>query len=862
MNSSYICSTCRRKVSQIRQQKLLQWGRQASFVPLGDQPQTKSHDKSKHDLLDIVDERDKKPRRPGPQLPGPRRRIRRTANNDPGDLLESLFEASLRPPNSTVSAVQRRLKSLEPYKNAETLSGMLGDKDCPIGDAWEFFVQHFGPEAWEKGIIDQKSCPSYLKSSARILLKRIISAKADRSFPETLPTVTDVTRVYAWLGMLQGVEWIALMEGLHENILRSISRDSGMPTERLVSDLLCSWNFWCRRRGSPPKVLLPGTEEFPLDWSDIPSLMTSEATQKFQNGGIGELFGVLIPQLSSVLQALPAIVLGTFTILSDKHIADLAMVKEAVPFTLLLARMIFVCDFQPGQIEDANGAVAAFVKARWAGTKDRISNMVDLYAEEPHHYSRAINASRVQESPIYIQLRDGLARKDMAKVNALWVDVTQWPVQRENVVIRKTAGSGESSRINEDTLSPALCDDFILAYMTLRHPSGAIDVWNHMIKTGLEPSLASWNAMLVGCRTAKNWKALEQVWAKMMASGVKPDVVCWTTRISGLIEGGRFDKAIRVLNDMGRIWLSAVKEKHGILSSEEMRSVPDINGIAKPTVETVNAAIASFLRQQQTDAAQLVLTWAGKLGIKPDVITYNTLLRPLIRGGNIDQATLLLKEMQEQGIEADVATFTTILDESFADPVGPDEQKEVVSNIFAEMQAAGIQANLHTYGKIIYHLLENTKGDMRAVDFVMERMARQGLKPSTYIYTILVEHYFAREPPDLDAARALIEHSRTEVGSVDHIFWDRVIEGYATVGETGLAMEVLENVNSGHLTPSWLTLKTLLAALVRNGEWAVAKMLVQRVKSDTGGPIPDHERGKEGQHRFWRFVRELDLLDA
>lgn len=868
MNTSYICSACRRKAVQIRQQKLLQWSRQATFVSLSDQPQPKPYDKSQNDLLDIADEKDEKPKRASPPFPGSRRRLRRTTSNDPGDLLESLFEASLRPPTSTISAVQRRLKSLEPYKNAETLGNMLSDKDCPIGDSWEFFVQHFGPDAWENGSIDQRSCPSYLKGSARMLLKRIITAKADKSFPETLPTVTDVTQVFGRLGMLQGAEWITLMDGLLENLLRSISGDSEMPVERLISDLLCSWNFWCRRRGSTPKIVLPGTERSVLSWSDIPVSATKDAALRYQRGGVSEAFGPLIPQFSSVAQALPAVTLGTITVLTDERNANLTIVKEAAQLKLLLARVITACDLQPAQLDSilkhSCQDVATYAKTRWSGTKDEMSKLIAQYPDEQQHGSSSPNASRMHLSPVHKQLRDALARKDMNKINSLWADATKWPVLKEASIIRKVDNSGESSKIQNPTLSPALCDDFILAYMTLRHPSGAIDVWNHMVKTGLDPSLASWNSMLMGCRTAKNWKALEQVWTKMMSSGVRPDVVCWTTRISGLIESGRFDKALRVLDDMGRIWLSAAKEKHGMLSTEQMRGITDIKGVAKPTIETVNAAIAGFLRQQQMGAAHLVLAWAGKLGIKPDVITYNTLLRPLIRSGNSEQATLLLKEMQKQGVEADVATFTTILDESFrlADPVSPHEQKEVVSSIFAEMQAAGIQPNLHTYGKIIYHLLENTKGDMRAVDFVMERMSRQGLKPSTYIYTILVEHYFARDPPDLDAVKALIDHSRLEAGSVDHIFWDRVIEGYASVGETGLAMKVLDDVNSGHVTPSWLTLRTLLAALVQNQEWDVAKDLILKVKADTGGPIPDHERGKEGQHRFWRFVRELGLLDA
>jgi pentatricopeptide repeat protein len=87
------------------------------------------------------------------------------------------------------------------------------------------------------------------------------------------------------------------------------------------------------------------------------------------------------------------------------------------------------------------------------------------------------------------------------------------------------------------TFTEALGNLFILIYMTLRQPNLAIDVWNHMLKSGLQPSLQTWDAMLSGCKASRDWKTLEVVWKRMLASGAQPDAVCWTTRISGLNRG-------------------------------------------------------------------------------------------------------------------------------------------------------------------------------------------------------------------------------------------------------------------------------------------------------------------------------------
>jgi pentatricopeptide repeat protein len=357
---------------------------------------------------------------------------------------------------------------------------------------------------------------------------------------------------------------------------------------------------------------------------------------------------------------------------------------------------------------------------------------------------------------------------------------------------------------------------------------------------------------------------LEDVWIKMLHLGVQPDVVCWTTRISGLIESNKVDKAMYALDEMGRIWLAANKPKLNEVKTKQKKpmvhALPTTKPV-KPTIETVNAAVSGLLRKRFPEAAHRVLAWAAKFNVAPNVITYNTLLLPLIRDGHSEEAMALLKQMQKAGIEADVGTFTTILEEvfRFSDELTPKEQREITSNILSEMKGAGIKANLHTYGRMIYQLLQSHSGDLTVVNVVMEHMSQQGIQPTTYIYTMLLNHYFSQEPADLDAVRSLIELAKSEVGAVDHIFWDRVIEGYARAGDTTAAMRVLGKLNSAGNRTSWVTRQVLLTALVQNEEWQVARSFVGNVKADTGAPRPEME-GQEGQQRFWRLAAELQLL--
>jgi pentatricopeptide repeat protein len=746
---------------------------------------------------------------------------------------------------------------------------MLADDSRHAVDCWQFFLEHFGPDAWRKGSIDRKSSPSYLyirdgSYSGRALLKRIIRAKDDDPFSTTLPAFTEVTTVYAQLGILHGPDWADMMFSLIERILKyreSPSKDDKLE-DMLISDLVGSWNVVFRQLGKNQHPV----EGPPFDWSHVPPISSKNAIQAYRKRGIQGCFALLTPSFSfHHIKDIPVIAVATFTLLTQGHISEKKVVQEAATLVSSLGQVISVLSTESRPTAEtrelAAETVEEFVKTAWSETKELAARMDVPPATKTPSSTPSHMSTRMSSTFIHRRLQDAFVRRDGHEVDRLWGDMLKLPVKQESTTDPEFQTSKNPQR---GFLSVGICNYFILTYMALRQPSRAIDVWNYMVKSGLVPNLATWDSMMTGCKTSRDAKALENVWAKMLALRVQPDVVCWTTRISGLIECNQFDKAMRALDEMGRLWLAAARSKHGNLKVEELQHVDDVEGAIKPTTSTINAAISGLLKKHKVDAAHRILAWAGKFAIRPDIITYNTLLRSVIRNGQTQEAMALLQQMQDDGLEADVATFTTILDETFRyfDENTPEEQKEIIATIFSEMESAGVKANLHTYGKIIYHLLEREPTDLTAVNAVVERMARQGLQPSPYISTMLVEYYFSRQPPDLDAVRVLIERSRMEPASVDNIFWDRVIEGYSRVGDTTSAVRILGKVNSGSSRISWTTLQKLLSSLVQNEEWDVARTLVRNAKIDSGGPLPEHVHGKKDQHRFWRLVAELELLDA
>lgn len=870
--------------------KVVQWHSKATFISLSDSQQTTTDDKSRDDLLKLGNVDDgKKKRHVGISAIQERRKQmpRQPSPYNDGDLLEALFEESLKQPTPESNDNPQPITTVTPFVHADTLRKMLADKSCVVGDAWKYFVEHFGPEAWKKGSIGQRTLPGNLHLSRNLLARRLIAAKREDPFSSDLPTVTEFLKVYCQLGQLFCRDWVEIMLVLLESLIKldQSSVEAPIREERIITDIVGAWNVVFRPIGKARDYSPDGS---PLDWSHIRKNFPNCASHAYRKSGTQGLFAQLAPIFPLRNQYnVEAVAVATFALMTRESIADKTVVREASPLISALGTAISIHGLDVGTLSGMANVplpVIEFIKETASKTKEVASNVQtaltgDETASKPLLESRSMakfksisdrslsSTIRTDLSSITKRLYDAMQRRDAPQVDKLWSDVVHFPVAKASPTTNVNDLSEFVKKPTRGTLTADLCNYFIMIYMALHQPSRAIEVWNHMVRSGLPPTLKTWDSMMNGCKACRDQKALEDVWMKMQQLGVEPDVVCWTTRISGLIECHQVNKAMHAIDEMGRLWISANKReveeplKKG--SKKKVFMAPPARRAVKPTIETVNAAVAGLLRKRQPEAAHRVLAWARKFDIRPNVITYNTLLTPLIRDGHSKEAMELLKQMQKEGIEADVGTFTTILDETFrySDELTPEEQKAITDNVFLEMDSAGIKANLQTYGKMIYQLLQGASRDLQVVNAVMEHMAAQGIQPTTYIYTMLVGHYFTREPPDLDAVRNLIERARMEVGSVDHIFWDRVIEGYARAGDTAAAMRVLGKLESSGNRASWVTCQVLLSSLVQNDEWAIAKSLVGNVKADTGGPRPDYEmKGKEGQQRFWRLAAELDLL--
>jgi len=257
-----------------------------------------------------------------------------------------------------------------------------------------------------------------------------------------------------------------------------------------------------------------------------------------------------------------------------------------------------------------------------------------------------------------------------------------------------------------------------------------------------------------------------------------------------------------------------------------------------------------------------VLSWAKKQNLPLDTQTYNITLRPAVRANNEPKIQSILQSMQAAACPPDIATFTIMLNGLLSNPSSPfhtkphPEQQSAVFAILHGMERSGLKANTYTYSTILDGLLDPKILNVTAARAVMEHMTKNNIKPSPHVYTILTTHYFTLTPPDLTAIDSLLHRVVLEKTPLDPIFWDRMIEHYARVGETEKMLLILRRMPQEGQSPGWMALLACLRVLVEQREWEAVRDLLTDVE-DVRGVLRHGSGPWMGKDAFWELVGEV-----
>ncbi|KAL9062572.1 MAG: hypothetical protein Q9157_008807, partial [Trypethelium eluteriae] len=117
-------------------------------------------------------------------------------------------------------------------------------------------------------------------------------------------------------------------------------------------------------------------------------------------------------------------------------------------------------------------------------------------------------------------------------------------------------------------------------------------------------------------------------------------------------------------------------------------------------------------------------------------------------------------------------------------------------------------------------------------------------------------------PPDLAAIDAIWAQIQLQLPNTyaDRVFFDRMVEGYANVGDIGKMMAFLARTTHDRKQPSWRTLATVVRRLAEIGDWERCREVVRearRGEAEMVGRQTGRWRRYERAHFEWTVAQVL-----
>lgn len=745
-------------------------------------------------------------------------------------------------------------ENVEYYTKLAKLRPMM--KEQKIEDCLEFFLT----ELWNKTPFEERN--RLLKQRGAYLMTKVAEAKAADFDNGKLPSVAQITQYFHDMDSLGAERWSTMMMSLIRAILAKSSvrteyeSDEAYATasakkEELIDDLVDSWIMFHRHKMSANDASLQTSDEAEFRLPDInQEHLRYFAFKENYKGALGCIF----PEWMIKVKEIPAVAIATFVLLVDHDHSTVRARQKAQPLLVPIGHVVSACPFGQSAIAEMlepHPTILLYVLKQWDTIIKRLHGMRGNDEKQEHKREASItkgNLSRtgvLDERDILARIRYALGMSDVLTLEAVWRHF--WGPDRSRMDPDRTKKHAK------------VFNHFIMTFTALKKPNRAIDTWDAMISIGLSPTLETWSCLIEGCRKSRNAAGIEKVWRKLEASGLLLDETVWSSRIMGLMEAGEPEAGLRALSEM--------------LKKSRLPDGVPLN------IKAVNAAVTGLLRLNAMSAANKVLNWASQHGIEPDVFTYNILLGPMVQQGQVAKIESTIQLMSDSNVKPNAATYTILLESLIGTThdLTPAQQRLSVKNLFADMEKDGVVAYHETFARMLHLVLRDgdqidshTEGPVGAI---FEHMDSKGLRPSPHMLTMLVDHYFARNPPALKNIEQLLQRTAYKDGLVDRVFWERVIKGYALAGATDRAFAWFEKTYNISANITLNTMEILLRALVEDNHMSAAARVVDDVKQHRGASIgtmnnsvklgrQDPRWDRYWRHGFWAFAMDCGLLGA
>ncbi|KAJ8539279.1 hypothetical protein K7X08_013531 [Anisodus acutangulus] len=240
-----------------------------------------------------------------------------------------------------------------------------------------------------------------------------------------------------------------------------------------------------------------------------------------------------------------------------------------------------------------------------------------------------------------------------------------------------------------------------------------------------KPTATTYNSIIFMLMQEGQHEKVHELYSEMCNEGnCFPDTFTYSALISSYAKLGRDDSAIRFFDEL--------KD----------------NGL-HPTAKIYTTLLAVYFKLGRVEMALALVNEMKKNACAPTVYTYTELIRGLGKAVRIEEAYSIFLSMLKEGCKPDVVLINNVIN-----LLGRGGRIGDAYKLFNEMESLNCKPNVVTYNTIIKSLFES-KAHVSEASSWFERMKENGVAPSSFTYSILIDGYCKRNR--VEKALALLE---------------------------------------------------------------------------------------------------------
>ncbi|KAI4390145.1 hypothetical protein MLD38_002287 [Melastoma candidum] len=251
---------------------------------------------------------------------------------------------------------------------------------------------------------------------------------------------------------------------------------------------------------------------------------------------------------------------------------------------------------------------------------------------------------------------------------------------------------------------------------------------------GLLPDVCTYNILINACFARGSLSDARKMFVLMRERGVVPNAVTFGTLINGLCAEGRMEEALRLKDDMGKVF--GVKGNANAYAPliKAACNVGDMalafrikEEMAEQEIKLDSAVYATLMNGlyragRSEEEVRGVLEEMKQIGCKMDTVCYNVMIQERCKSSDFAGAFGILDDIVKNGCKPDVISYNMIVT-----GLCKEGKLEVAKDLFEDMPRRGCKPDVVTH-RVLFDALLGAVRIREAVD-LLDEMAFKGFTP-------------------------------------------------------------------------------------------------------------------------------------